>query len=113
MTTFPRSDSTENLATLTVAKDLQEGQKLCLTKFLAYGWSAHRSLPALRGQVGAALAEARNTGWKGLLAEQREYLDDFWARADVEIEGDAELQQSVPPYKDWNDVARARSRARA
>ncbi len=90
-----RSDSTENLATLTVAKDLKEGQKLCLTKFLAYGWSAHRSLPALRGQVGAALAEARNTGWKGLLAEQREYLDDFWARADVEIEGDAELQQSV------------------
>ncbi len=31
----------------------------------------------------------------GLLAEQREYLDKFWERADVEVEGDAELQQAV------------------
>src|SRR5450755_1312797 len=32
---------------------------------------------------------------EGLLAEQREYLDDFWDRADVEIEGDPELQQAI------------------
>ena len=38
---------------------------------------------------------ARHTGWDGLLAEQREYLDEFWERADVEVEGDAELQQAV------------------
>ena len=34
-------------------------------------------------------------GWEGLLGEQRTYLDDFWTTADVEIEGDAELQQAV------------------
>ena len=34
-------------------------------------------------------------GWDGLLAEQRAYLDDFWERADVELDGDAELQQAV------------------
>ena len=61
----------------------------------AYGWSAQRSVPAMRDQVRAALVEARHTGWDGLLAAQREYLDDFWERADVEIEGDAELQQAV------------------
>jgi alpha,alpha-trehalose phosphorylase len=27
--------------------------------------------------------------------DQRAYLDDFWARSDVELEGDAELQQAV------------------
>ena len=64
-------------------------------KFLAYGWSSRRSLPAVRDQVVAALAEARHTGWDGLLAAQRAYLDDFWERADVEIDGDAELQQAV------------------
>ena len=64
-------------------------------KFLAYGWSSQRSLPALRDQVDAALAAARHTGWDGLLAAQREYLDDFWAGADVELDGDAELQQAV------------------
>src|SRR5581483_7543068 len=35
------------------------------------------------------------TGWDGLVAAQRAYLDDFWDRADVELEGDAELQQAV------------------
>ena len=43
----------------------------------------------------AALAGARLSGWEGLLTEQREYLDDFWAGADVEVEGDAEVQQAV------------------
>ena len=52
-------------------------------------------MPAIRDQVAAALAEARHTGWDGLLAEQRTYLDDFWERADVELDGDAELQQAV------------------
>jgi alpha,alpha-trehalose phosphorylase len=52
-------------------------------------------MPAVRDQVGAALAEALHRGWDKLVAEQRAYLDDFWARADVELEGDAELQQAV------------------
>ena len=49
----------------------------------------------MRDLAVAALAEARHTGWDGLLASQRAYLDDFWERADVEIDGDAELQQAV------------------
>ena len=74
---------------------VRPGQRLQLTKFVAYGWSGARSLPAVRDQVWAALSGARQTGWDGLLAEQREYLDDFWHSADVEIEGDAEVQQAV------------------
>jgi alpha,alpha-trehalose phosphorylase len=74
---------------------VRPGQRLRLTKFVAYGWSGGRSLPAVRDQVWAALSGARQTGWAGLLAEQRGYLDDFWHRADVEIEGDAEVQQAV------------------
>src|SRR5690606_4946857 len=64
-------------------------------KFLGYGWSSRRSMPALRDQVDAALAAAKRTGWSGLLASQREYLDRVWAQADVEIDGDPELQQAV------------------
>ena len=41
------------------------------------------------------MAEAEHRGWDALVAEQRAYLDDFWERADVEIDGDAELQQAV------------------
>ena len=84
-----------DVARLTVVSRIEKGQPLRLVKFIAYGWSARRSLPAIRDQVAAALAEARHTGWEGMLSEQRAYLDDFWERADVEVQGDAELQQAV------------------
>jgi alpha,alpha-trehalose phosphorylase len=54
-----------------------------------------RSRPAIHDQVKAALSAARLTGWDGLLGEQRAYLDDFWGRADVELEGDPQIQQAV------------------
>jgi alpha,alpha-trehalose phosphorylase len=85
----------EDLGRVTITADVEPGQRLRMVKFLAYGWSSQRSTAALRDQVAAALAEARHTGWDGLLAGQRGYLDDFWARADVELEGDAELQQAL------------------
>jgi alpha,alpha-trehalose phosphorylase len=84
-----------DLARLTIAADVPKGSKLSLTKYLGYGWSSQRSSPALRAQVEAALIGALQTGWDGLLAEQRSFLDEFWDTADVEIEGDAELQQAV------------------
>ncbi len=89
----PQAD--ENLARVTIATELQPGERLSIVKFLAYGWSAERSMPAVRDQVDAALTEAMHSGWDGLVADQREYLDDFWAGADVEIEGDEQLQQAV------------------
>jgi alpha,alpha-trehalose phosphorylase len=84
-----------DLGRVTVAAELDAGQRLRLVKFIAYGWSSQRSTPSVRDQVVAAVAAARHAGWDGLLSAQREYLDDFWERADVEIEGDAELQQAV------------------
>ncbi len=84
-----------DLGRVMITADVSPGQPLRLVKFIAYGWSSQRSVPALRDQVAAAIAEARHAGWEGLLAEQRAYLDDFWDRSDVELEGDVELQQAV------------------
>jgi alpha,alpha-trehalose phosphorylase len=80
---------------VTVATVLQPGQKLRVIKFVAYGWSAERSPTEVRDQVWAALSAARQAGWDGLLTEQRKYLDEFWDRADVQVDGDAEVQQAV------------------
>jgi alpha,alpha-trehalose phosphorylase len=80
---------------VTAATTLEPGQKLRVIKFVAYGSSGERSITAVRDQAWAALSAARQAGWDGLLGEQRAYLDDFWDRADVEIDGDTELQQAV------------------
>jgi alpha,alpha-trehalose phosphorylase len=80
---------------VTFTAHLQPGQTLRLMKYVSYGWSSLRSTPALRDQVAAGLTGAMHTGFQGLLDDQRETLDDFWKGADVEIEGDPELQQAV------------------
>jgi alpha,alpha-trehalose phosphorylase len=90
-----RLETHPDIARLAVACELEPGQKLRIMKLLAYGWSAERTVAALRDQVAAALAGAMRTGWQGLLDEQHEYLDHFWKRADVEIDGDTALQQAV------------------
>ncbi|MFF3872764.1 glycoside hydrolase family 65 protein [Streptomyces sp. NPDC001978] len=93
--TTTRSESNADVARLTVTSVLEPGQRLRVEKLVAHGWSGTRSLPAMSDQVDAALAAAAHDGWQGLLAEQGAYLDDFWARADVEVDGDEEIQQAV------------------
>ncbi|MEU3295340.1 glycosyl hydrolase family 65 protein [Streptomyces longwoodensis] len=93
--TTTASESNVDVARLTVTSVLEPGETLRVEKLVAHGWSAARSRPAMSDQVEAALAAAGHSGWQGLLDEQRDYLDDFWARADVEVEGDEEIQQAV------------------
>jgi alpha,alpha-trehalose phosphorylase len=84
-----------HLGRVTVTGSLEPGARLRLVKLVAYGWSGSRSLPAVWDQADAALAGAVQGGWDQLVAEQRQFLDAFWEGADVEVEGDAELQQAV------------------
>ncbi|WP_243438495.1 glycoside hydrolase family 65 protein [Fundidesulfovibrio soli] len=89
------TETTADSARIVVTDRLKPGERLRLVKLVAYGWSSKRTVPALRDQVAAALAAARQTGWDDLLEGQRQFLNDFWERADVEIVGDPGLQQAV------------------
>ncbi|MBV9205659.1 MAG: glycoside hydrolase family 65 protein, partial [Actinobacteria bacterium] len=90
-----RTESYPDLGRTTVAAEVSAGEQLHVVKYIGYGWSSQRSRPALIDQVVGALAGARLTGWDGLLAEQRAFLNEFWEGADVELDGDAEIQQAV------------------
>jgi alpha,alpha-trehalose phosphorylase len=100
-------------ARLTTGKELQPGETLTITKFVAYGWSAQRTLPALRDQVDAALSAVLYTGWDKMLEEQRGMLDEYWRGADVELDGDPVVQQAVrfALFHTYQAAARAEQRA--
>ena len=89
------TESFPDLGRVTITAALEPGERLRIVKFVAYGWSGERSESAVRDQVAAALTAASETGWDGLVSEQSAYLDEFWERADVEVDGDPEIQQAV------------------
>ncbi|MCU1656143.1 MAG: Alpha,alpha-trehalose phosphorylase [Pseudonocardiales bacterium] len=100
-------------ARLTAGTVLQPGEKLTMTKLVAYGWSSQRSVPALRDQVDAALLAAVRTGWDQLVADQEAALALFWEGADVEIDGDPAVQQAVrfALFHTYQAATRAEQRA--
>lgn len=88
-------DVNTDVARFTITARLPAGSKLRLVKYLAYGWSSRRSAHAVRDQVEGALATSKLAGWNVLVAEQRKFLDAHWSSADIEIQGDDEMQQAV------------------
>jgi alpha,alpha-trehalose phosphorylase len=100
-------------ARVTIDAHLRRRRKLTLVKFVAYGWSSVRSVPALRSQVEGALAAALALGWDGLARAQAVYLEAFWSRADVELKGDDEVQQGIrfAMFHVLQSAARAEQRA--
>lgn len=80
---------------VTISAQLAQGEQLRMVKYVAHAWSARRTVPAMRDEVAGELTIAREMGWDGLASEQRSFLDDFWERADVVVDGDPEVQQAV------------------
>ena len=84
-----------DVARLTVSSRLAEGQPPPAGEVRGLRLVRHAVPARPPDQVEGALTVAVQTGWEGLAGEQRAYLDDFWAGADVELEGDEEIQQAT------------------
>jgi alpha,alpha-trehalose phosphorylase len=89
------TQSEPDLGRVTLSVELQPGEKLRLVKFVSYHWSSQQSVEWLRDQVDASLESAIAEGFDGLVEEQRDVLGRYWERADIEVDGDAELQQAL------------------
>ncbi|MEU9824962.1 glycoside hydrolase family 65 protein [Micromonospora chersina] len=82
---------------LAVTGPLRPGERIRVTKFAAYECAHVDGTPAgeLADLVVAEADTARAEGFTALLDAQRAALDATWATADVELDGDPELQQAL------------------
>jgi alpha,alpha-trehalose phosphorylase len=79
----------------TITAALEAGRALEVEKHSGYVW-AHEALPgSLQESARAVVDSGLDLGWEELVAAQREALDALWERADVEVDGDEELQQAL------------------
>jgi alpha,alpha-trehalose phosphorylase len=108
-----RVESEPDLGRVTISAKLTPGKPLRVIKLLAYRWSSVESIEWLRDQVDASLENALAEGFDGLAEIQRRYLDAYWSVADVELDGDPEIQQALrfAQFQILQATARAESRA--
>ncbi|HEY7625889.1 MAG TPA: glycosyl hydrolase family 65 protein [Ilumatobacteraceae bacterium] len=99
------TELTADRAATTMRLDVAAGQIVTLTKYLAYHCSSQVPEPAgdvsieeLAASCRTTLEDAEAAGWDHLLAEQHAWLDRFWARTDVAVDGDDAAQQAIR----WN-----------
>lgn len=99
----------DDLAKMTFRVDAQPGEPITLTKVVAYHTSRGVPVRELIDRCRRTLDRVREDGLDQQHADQRAWLDDFWARSDVEVPGHPEVQQAVR----WNlfQVLQASARA--
>lgn len=76
--------------------NIAAGQEVRLEKYIAY--CAETRLQDVEFPLEIALkeaGEARRSGFAAIVAENEAYLQEFWNRTDIVIEGDDELQQGL------------------
>jgi len=85
------------------------GKKITITKTVSYHTS--RNVPAreLVHRCRRTLDRVRTEGVGKQFADQRAWLDDYWARSDVEVEGQPVMQQAIR----WNLFQLAQAAGRA
>ncbi|MBO0887033.1 MAG: glycoside hydrolase family 65 protein [Acidimicrobiales bacterium] len=72
-----------------------KGAPVRLVKLLVYHWSADDLPEQLAERARASLEEALELGFERLVDRQRRHAQAFWARTDVVVEGDVEVQQGL------------------
>jgi len=91
VTTFTQDD----LAKTEFRCDAEPGKPIKITKFVSYHSSRGVPTEELADRCRRTLHRAAETGVSRLREEQRTYLDDFWARSDIQIDGNRSQQQLV------------------
>jgi alpha,alpha-trehalose phosphorylase len=90
----------EDFSEVDFSVDVQPGQPVRLTKFIAYHTSDGSDMNELLSRGEQTLDRAAAIGFDRLLEEQREHLDAFWDCADVVLE-DVPAAQQVVRFSLW------------
>jgi alpha,alpha-trehalose phosphorylase len=99
------TELTPDTATTSMGLSPATGETITITKYVAYhaagqidDASDQADVDELAGRARQTLDDALPAGWDALASEQSAWLEQFWARTDIVVEGDDASQQAIR----WN-----------
>jgi trehalose/maltose hydrolase-like predicted phosphorylase len=94
--TVEDAECAEDRGRVVFLQEADEGQGMRIVKLLAYHHSATADPGELRFRTNRTLDRALREGFEGTLAAHRRRVEAFWESADVEIDGEPEVQERAP-----------------
>lgn len=95
VSTFYKVSEEEKKVSIIYPYQGKTGEKCTLVKYLAYSSSLDMDAEELQGFLENILDEAKKKSFESLLEEQKRYMENFWDRADIQVDGDDALQQGI------------------
>lgn len=97
-----------DLAKTVITLDARPGETIRVTKYASYHSSTGVPPLELADRCTRTLARCMADGPQKILQSQRDWLDDYWGKTDIELHGDEAVQQAVR----WNLFQLAQATAR-
>ena len=104
-----RSEAGEDMAKIVYRVQAKPGQTIKLSKAVVYHTSRGVPVKELSDRCRRTLDRVAESGIEQQFGDQRAWMDAYWARCDVEIPGQPEVQQAVR----WNLFQLAQAAGRA
>ena len=104
-----RTHAEEDMAKTTLRVEAKSGVPITLTKFVTYHTSRGVPVRELVDRCRRTIDRSLDEGTERQFDDQRAWFDAYWARADVEVGGQPEVQQALR----WNLFQLAQASARA
>lgn len=89
-------ECSEDLGKVVFSVEGKEGATIRLTKFMTYHHSERCDGEELHDRARRTLDRTMKHGFNALLNSQHEFLDDFWYRSDIQIDGEPESDDETP-----------------
>jgi alpha,alpha-trehalose phosphorylase len=85
----------EDAGKIVFSIDAKRGVPVRLTKYMTYHTSRSAAPEELCERAERTLDRAARHGFADLLAGQQQYMDDFWQRSDIQVDGHPAVQQAI------------------
>lgn len=89
-------ECSEDIGKVVYSVEAKEGATIRLTKYITYHHSERYDSEELHDRAQRTLDRTMKHGFDELLKSQREFLDDFWYRSDIEIDGEPDHPDETP-----------------
>ncbi len=112
-----RCECDGDLGKVVFSVNARRGKPIQICKFITYHSSRHASTSELATRAERTLDRVVAAGLPPLVADQRAFMDDFWCRSDISIQGEAQAvgrnRQEIQQAMRWNLFQILQASARA